>query len=86
MNLKLALIGLLSSASTAYAFSPIGKNPLHNQVMQARENVASSPLWRPPMNMVAGGAEKAYGQEYYEGACERLIVRLLHYKERDAAF
>jgi hypothetical protein len=69
MNLKLALIGLLSSASTAYGFSPVGKNPLLNQVMQARENVAASQSqWRPPMNMVAGGAEKAYGQEYYEGA------------------
>jgi hypothetical protein len=26
-------------------------------------------LWRPPINthMVAGGAERAYGDEYYEG-------------------
>jgi hypothetical protein len=24
-------------------------------------------LWRPGMKMVAGGAERSYGQEYYEG-------------------
>lgn len=29
--------------------------------------VEASPLWRPPMKMVAGGAERAYGEEYYDG-------------------
>lgn len=27
----------------------------------------NSPLWRSGMQMVAGGAERSYGQEYYEG-------------------
>jgi hypothetical protein len=32
------------------------------------EQQQQSSLWIPPMKMVAGGAERAYGQEYYEGA------------------
>lgn len=34
------------------------------------------PLWRPPsnMDMVAGGAERAAGQEYYEGACTSSVI------------
>lgn len=35
-----------------------------------QSNSNSSPLWRPPktnIDMVAGGAERAAGQEYYEG-------------------
>lgn len=37
---------------------------------QSRSSIRGSSrlfAWRPPMNMVAGGAERAYGDEYYDG-------------------
>jgi hypothetical protein len=46
---------------------------LKEQQQQEKEK-QQSPLWRPPMKMVAGGAERAYGQEYYEGACGWMIL------------
>jgi hypothetical protein len=36
--------------------------------MEQQQQQQQSSLWIPPMKMVAGGAERAYGQEYYEGA------------------
>ncbi|GAX17901.1 ATP-dependent Clp protease, protease subunit [Fistulifera solaris] len=57
MNWKTAFIGLVSCTAVA-AFSPQKSNlvvPTNNDV------------WRAPMKMAAGGAERAYGQEYYEG-------------------
>lgn len=32
-----------------------------------KAKVSTPDAWRPPMNMVAGGAERAAGGEYYEG-------------------
>jgi hypothetical protein len=61
MKFQIALMSLL--AATATAFSP-------RAIVTPNKNKAPeqhSALWRPPMNMVAGGAEKAYGQEYYDG-------------------
>ena len=37
---------------------------------QSRSSIRGSSrlfAWRPPMKMVAGGAERAYGDEYYDG-------------------
>jgi hypothetical protein len=55
------------------AFSPTNfvsnKSGLMVPSTSKEQQQQQSPLWRPPMNMVAGGAERAYGQEYYEGAC-----------------
>ena len=62
MKFQVALLTLL--AASAEAFSPkafVPKSSLKN------EGASGSDLWRPPMNMVAGGAERAYGDEYYEG-------------------
>lgn len=56
MNLKTAFLGLIS-CTAASAFSPMSPN-----------GVEVNPTWRAPMKMAAGGAERAYGQEYYEGA------------------
>jgi hypothetical protein len=51
--------------------SSSSSGPGGNVESSTGSNQVSSPLlWRPPkqvMKMVAGGAERAYGQEYYEG-------------------
>ena len=65
MKFKIALLSLLASGSTA--FSPRGFVPPTTQ--------SKTDVWRPPMNMVAGGAEKAYGEEYYDG--EEAIIIIL---------
>lgn len=66
MNLKSALVGLLS-CSAASAFSPsVNSNNRRSNLIVP--DAADSALWRAPMQMAAGGAERAYGQEYYEGA------------------
>lgn len=63
MKLKIAVLGLLAStAQVATAFSPKAFVPKKSLVTPQSPDV-----WRPPMNMVAGGAEKAYGEEYYDG-------------------
>ena len=57
-------------AGTANAFSPKTFVPRPGSgvlVPGGDSNKNDGELWRPPMNMVAGGAERAYGQEYYEG-------------------
>jgi hypothetical protein len=67
MKFQAAVLCLL--ASGAAAFSPRQSFVTRNSglvVPTAEDGNSNSPLWRPP-NMVAGGAEKAYGQEYYEG-------------------
>ena len=51
----------LALASTADAFKPAAFVP------KRIVTPALSNDWRPGMKMVAGGAEKAYGEEYYEG-------------------
>lgn len=62
MKFQVALLSLL--AISAEAFSPKAFVP---KTTTTNNGGANSELWRPPMNMVAGGAEKAYGEEYYEG-------------------
>lgn len=67
MKFTAALTFLL--AAGANAFSPQGFVPNKSGVMvppSAQED-STSPLSVP--NMVAGGAERSYGQEYYEGEC-----------------
>ena len=56
-------------ASTAQAFSPKAfiPRPGSGVLVPGGSDNNDGELWRPPMNMVAGGAERAYGQEYYEG-------------------
>jgi hypothetical protein len=69
MKIQAAALCLL--ATGASAFSPKAFLPNKNGLMvppSAQDDNSNSPLWRPPMNMVAGGAERSYGQEYYEGA------------------
>lgn len=71
-----------STAVVVEAFSPAANNInnglsivqqqllRHQQLNKKESDGGSSPsslLWTPP-NMVAGGAERAVGQEYYEGA------------------
>ena len=74
MKFSAAALCLLATG-TASAFSPkpfVSRNSGLMVPQSSSEDPASnSPLlWRPP-NMVAGGAERAYGQEYYEG---RLVI------------
>jgi hypothetical protein len=87
MKFNVAVVGLFAvlGCTDVSAFSPrnfvsnksglmipiIGN--LKEQQQQEKEK-QQSPLWRPPMKMVAGGAERAYGQEYYEGACGWMIL------------
>jgi hypothetical protein len=65
MKFQIALISLLATSAAAFSPKPF--------VTPSKSLVTSSPehsaLWRPPMknHMVAGGAEKAYGEEYYDG-------------------
>ena len=68
MKFTAAVVCLL--AGGASAFSPRGfvANKSGLMVPPSAQDDSNSPLTtRPPMNMVAGGAERAYGQEYYEG-------------------
>jgi len=73
MNLRLALFGLLAGSATAFTpqqkpFGLTKKSPTTNSPLLLSDNEKTkNGLWRPPMNMVAGGAEKAYGDEYYDG-------------------
>jgi len=66
-----ALLGLVA-VTCADAFSI---NPHANLVQQKLAQVQSSEAaaatnhWRAPMNMVAGGAERSYGEDYYDGMC-----------------
>jgi hypothetical protein len=75
MKFRSAVAGLFAvlGCTDVSAFSP--RNVVANKsglmvpsASTLKELQQQSPLWRPPMNMVAGGAERAYGQEYYEGA------------------
>jgi len=64
MNFRVALLLLLAGSVSAFspkAFVPKRVLPTLNT------DSASTPSWKTPMNMVAGGAERAYGEEYYDG-------------------
>jgi hypothetical protein len=73
MKIAAAVLGLL--ATGASAFSPQGfvsrKSGL--VVPPSAQDDSNLPLL-DPMNMVAGGAERSYGQEYYEGASFQLSL------------
>ena len=60
MNLKLAAFCLVAATfgSVSEAFTPTAFVP------KTKSSITSNVA---PRNMVAGGAEKAYGEEYYEG-------------------
>jgi hypothetical protein len=67
MKFHIALIGLLTAS--AAAFSPKPLVPASKSIITS-SSPEHSALWTPPkkgVNMVAGGAEKAYGEEYYDG-------------------
>jgi len=71
MKFCTAILAVVASVATSgvEAFSPNGKgftqSPSGLMIPQQLQNKDGS-LWTP--NMVAGGAERAVGQEYYEGA------------------
>ena len=62
MKIQAAILCLL--ATGANAFSP--KGVVRKSGLIVPQDDSASSLWTPP-NMVAGGAERSYGQEYYEG-------------------
>jgi len=63
MKFQVAVLSLL--AASAQAFSPKSLVP-QSKTSSSNLITPSSELWMPPMNMVAGGAERAR-EEYYEG-------------------
>lgn len=71
MKFYTAILAVAASVATSgvQAFSPNGKDftqsPSGLMIPKQLQNKDGS-LWTP--NMVAGGAERAVGQEYYEGA------------------
>jgi hypothetical protein len=86
MKFYSAVVACLFAASVsveqASAFSPRNYAPNKSGLMVPNSNEGSSTqqssksgLWTPnAMKMVAGGAERAYGQEYYEGTCEMWLI------------
>lgn len=77
MNFKYALVGLVATASSASAFTPpkpfgLERYKIAKQEIESGEKDPTQhpALWRPPMKMVAGGAERAYGDDYYDGKKE----------------
>jgi hypothetical protein len=71
MKFCTAILAVVASVATSgvNAFTPNGKDfsqaPSGLMIPKQLQNKDGS-LWTP--NMVAGGAERAVGQEYYEGA------------------
>ena len=69
MKFCTAILAVVASVATSgvEAFSPKGfaQAPSGLMIPEQLKNKDGS-LWTP--NMVAGGAERAVGQEYYEGA------------------
>mmetsp|Transcript_20420 Transcript_20420/g.50063 ORF Transcript_20420/g.50063 Transcript_20420/m.50063 type:complete len:83 (+) Transcript_20420:97-345(+) len=69
--MKIAAAVLCALATGASAFSPqkgfVSRKSGLIVPQDEQSASSSSPLVAP--NMVAGGAERSYGQEYYEGAC-----------------
>lgn len=73
---KSALVGLLMGiAGTADAFSISPHTALVQKLGRVQDDATSAVAaastnyssWRAPMKMVAGGAERAYGEDYYDG-------------------
>lgn len=72
-----ALLGLLLM-NGADAFSI---NRPHARLVQeqklanvAAQNINNNNNWRAPMKMVAGGAERAYGEDYYDGTYKYVVT------------
>lgn len=83
MNFKVALVGLLASVSSASAFTPpkaFVVDNSKNRVVGGKPAISETDptqhaaLWIPPMKMVAGGAERAYGDDYYDGKSSALFA------------
>ena len=68
MKFQAALLAL--TVGSASAFSPRMPSPASTSSILNKNSAsmtqAASGLWVPP-KMAAGGAERAYGDEYYEG-------------------
>jgi hypothetical protein len=67
MKSQIALIALLASSAAAFSPKPF-VTPSKSLVTSSSDQHPG--LWTPPkrnLEMVAGGAEKAYGEEYYDG-------------------
>jgi hypothetical protein len=73
MKFVAAAVLVLLGSSSVDAFSPraFARTPGSSLLVPTSSSQQQSEEekngWRVPMNMVAGGAERAYGQEYYEG-------------------
>jgi hypothetical protein len=65
MKFQAAALCLLMGGASAFSPKAFVPNKSGLMVPQGQEN-GNIPLFTRP-NMVAGGAERAYGQEYYEG-------------------
>lgn len=85
MNFKVAVVGLLASASSVSAFSPKAFGIDSAKIIRDNKSIRSTDvdpsqhpaLWIPPkMKMVAGGAERAYGDDYYDGMD---LLRIIFY-------
>ena len=79
MKFCTAILAVVASVSGVQAFTPNGKDftqsPSGLMIPKQLQNKDGS-LWTP--NMVAGGAERAVGQEYYEGAWFSLWMNRSH--------
>jgi hypothetical protein len=71
MKFQTALMFMLTSGASAFSPKAFGARKSGLVVPSSGDGAQSSGLWTPP-KMVAGGAERAYGQEYYEGKCTLL--------------
>lgn len=70
---------LLAAGGSTSCCAAFSINPHKTAVQKALSNVVNTACaqqkqeatasLRAPMNMVAGGAERAYGDDYYDGAC-----------------
>lgn len=71
------VVCVLATVGSTDAFSPRNYVPNKSGLMVPSSSSTEQQQQqqsRPPMNMVAGGAERAYGQEYYEGASTVWII------------
>lgn len=70
MKFQVALLSLLAASAQAFTPTPLVPQALINNgaspSITTSGTGSSDKLWRPPMNMVAGGAERAQ-DDYYEG-------------------
>lgn len=68
MKFTAGILCLLAGGSSAFSPNGFVSHKSGLMVPTSAQDESNSPLVaRTPMDMVAGGAERAYGQEYYEG-------------------